>query len=120
MGLRFYLVYEAYNRFLTFISYAVLLIALLWLYVEFYPEIPQSLGGGKPVSVNLIVDTEKIPTDAPELRALFLPGFKPSSEKAQTTVRVDLVYSTKETYYIKNSTNAIIGLKADAITGMIW
>jgi hypothetical protein len=119
-GLHFYLLYAAYNRFIAFISYAILLILSLCLYVDSYPKISQSFGGGKPVLVNLIVDTEKVPVDAPELCAMFDPVGVPSNEKARTTVRVDLVYSTKEAYYIRKSTNAIVTLKADAVTGIIW
>ena len=119
-GLHFYLVYSAYDRFLSFISYFVLVFALVCLYAGLYSAIPQSLGGGKPVPVNLIVDTEKVSLDAPELRALFAGDSEPSHAKFRTTKRVELLYSTKEAYFIRNSTNAIVTLNSDSVSGIIW
>jgi hypothetical protein len=121
-GLEFYSIYGAYNRFIAFAAYLILLCASLWLYVELYSDIPHSLGGGKPVAVNLIVEAEKVPLDTPELRALFSVAPPPSSsqEKARTTIRLNLVYSSKDAYFVRISTNAIVALKADSISGVIW
>ncbi|MBI1930442.1 hypothetical protein HYR99_40115 [Candidatus Poribacteria bacterium] len=113
----------AFNRFLNFLLVILLIPVASYIYVVIvYPVIPQSLGGGKPMVVRLIVDSEKIPLDTPELRALFSPqvNTQEKTNNARTTLPVDLLYLTQETYYVRLPNNPIVSMNAGAVQGIIW
>jgi hypothetical protein len=55
----------AVRKFIYFVVYVALVFIACAVYVtNVYPQMPQSIGGGKPMSVRLIVNTEKISKDA--------------------------------------------------------
>jgi len=93
-----------------------------FLYVVYaYPEIPQSLGGGKPAYVKLIIDAEKIPSKANETTYLFPSNVK--KEKMVTTKitrKLKFLYRTADRYYLKSSDKPIISLSNETILGTIW
>lgn len=101
------------------VSFAALLCLLLFAYVwVIYPSIPQSLGGGKPSSVQLVVEANSLPEVISALGASASASAAPS-EKATVRLRVELLYLTKEAYYVE--TNGIrLSIKADAVKSIIW
>ena len=113
-----FIVIYGFLKFLLYISFIPL--ATYFYVVEVYPLIPQSLGGGKPRVVKLIVDLEKIPLFAPELRALFPHEVNTQTTKAITTLPVDLLYLTKETYYVQIADNPIVSMNVGLVQGVIW
>jgi hypothetical protein len=96
-----------------------------------YPIIPQSLGGGKPSQVWLIVNTKKIPTDDVALQSLFpvatsekganqRQGVESTTAEGRTTCKVALQYQTEHAYYVKRGTGPIIVIGGDAVEGAVF
>jgi hypothetical protein len=122
----------AFNRFFLRLVMLALVPATLCLYVLFaYPAIPQSLGGGKPSQVRLIVDTKKIPTDDTDLRNLFpqspIENEPANSRKAElsgpeshTTCILALHYQNEHTYYVERTPGPIVAIDHDAVEGVIY
>ena len=66
--------------FVRFLGYVAVLVAACALYVTYiYPNMPQTIGGGKPITVRMIVNSKKIP-QTNETGALF-----PARESAKET-----------------------------------
>jgi uncharacterized membrane protein len=96
-----------------------------------YPIIPQSLGGGRPSQVRLVLDTKKIPADDAQLRALFpaprpdrngerKPDQTPAESEARTTCDVALHYQTEHAYYVRRAPGPIIAVEHDAVDAVIF
>ena len=112
----------AVNRFLSIAAILSLIPIGCFLYIYLgYPVIPQSMGGGKPMAVVLIVNSEKIPFDSIELGKLF-PN-KPTSgsaSKAVESLELELLYSTADEYFIRASGQPIVSLNKGAVEGIVW
>lgn len=108
------------------VLYTVLIFAACAFYVwVIYPVLPQTVGGGKPMTVRLIVNTEKVPTDAAGLRDIFPAGISTPQQgtrgdKGAETVPVTLHYQTEHTYYVSKSDNPIIALDHAAVDAIIF
>ena len=111
-------------RFAMFLIHLAFIPLVLYLYAWFiYPEVPQRLGGGRAVAVRLVLNSEKIPLDVDELRTLFpVAGARggEAATKARTTLPVDLLYSTKESYYVRCGAQPVVSIRAEAVQGIIW
>jgi hypothetical protein len=91
--------------------------------VAIYPLIPQTLGGGKPVDVQVVVSEESIP-EAKEFE-----GWVSSSRSATTSslttkrsliVPVTLYFRTDHDLYIRKGDGPIISLSEHAVEGIIF
>jgi Protein of unknown function (DUF2934) len=90
-----------------------------------YPMLPQSIGFGKPVTVQLIMNTDRIPRDAEIVRDMFPTeaSAKPrvgKEDKANVTMPVTLYYQTEHAYYVSKGTAPIVSLNRDAVDGIIF
>jgi len=94
---------------------------LLALYVYvwiIYPIIPQSLGGGQPTRVQIVVDGEALPAElriqglAAENRSLFSPSAR--------VLSADLLYMTNELFFIELGSAARLSIKAEAVRAVLW
>ena len=117
---------SAVRAFNTVTSYVVAILVACVVYVSaIYPVIPQSMGGGKPTTVRLIVNTEKIPRGAEVIRAMFPTEATTRQQatnepKASETVAVILHYQTDHAYYVSLRSGPIISLDHDAVDGIIF
>lgn len=122
----------------AFISYALklqffawaLLLLVIYIHVV-YPRIPQSLGGGRPSPVRLIVDGTKIPVDDVDLGNLFPQGVteKSTAEKSnressgpasRTTCGIVLHYENEHAYYVQRGRGPIVAIDHGAVNGVIF
>lgn len=105
-------------RLLVTVSY---LVGIVYLYVwNFYPLIPQSFGGGAPTTVKLLVNTEKIPSDVSDLLGIKLYTVEDHSQKIVVTGAIDLLYSTKNQYYLQGPKGDRLSLTKSIVHGVIW
>lgn len=94
-----------------------------------YPAVPQSLGGGRPSQVRLMVDSTKIPVGDPALASLFPPlasasaqgaESAPHDSKARTTCPLLLHYRTEKAYYVKRGNGPVVIIGDGAVEGIIF
>nr|WP_159373703.1 hypothetical protein [Cupriavidus taiwanensis] len=104
----------AVARSFTLLVYALYLGLLVMLYVwTLYPQIPQSLGGGKPSSATLVVEASALPTS---LLARTGGLAMEATEKATVSLPVWMLYGTKEAYFVRVRTPS----NEDAKTAFRW
>ncbi len=105
---------------LNYIYLALALIFAIYFYVwKLYPQIPQTLGGGKPRTIQLLVDPEKI---AGIGTFIFLENKTGDTLKLKSflTSQLKLLYKTKEQYYIECPNGERISISDDAVEAVIW
>ncbi len=111
---------SAIRKLLQTVELAGLIVGGIWLYVWVaYPLIPQSLGGGRPTTVRLVILTEKASAFLPDLQD---PGAKPVLDGMKTamTSKMKLLYTTKDNYYLSSQTGSRVSLSKDAVAGVVW
>lgn len=101
------------NIFLPLVGLALIYIFLL------YPRIPQSWGGGEPVTVTMLLSEEKIPLDDPILKPLFQHRDAKLDENTRLTSPVRLLYSNDHAYYVALG-NQTLRISSEAIGGVIF
>lgn len=107
-------------RMLNVAGYALLLGISLYVYVwELYPQIPQTLGGGKSRMVSLVVEQGSLPA-TPSASAAPSAASVPSAEKATEMLSATLLYMTKDAYYIRSKDGRTLSIKADAVKSVVW
>lgn len=112
---------QAFYGFLRLFNTALLIILGIYLYVwVFYPLIPQSFGGGAPNTVRLLINIEKVPPGTPGIPDIKEDKTKGQNSKTVLTGKVDLIYSTKDQYYIQGAQGLRLSLSRSAIEGIIW
>jgi hypothetical protein len=114
-------VIEAY-RLLIFTSLLLLIPVACYVYiVTIYPTIPQSLGGGKPQPVVLMVKMEDVALYDPQISALFpaMPA-APTPPATRMTKQLDLLYATEQVYYVRAANGHIVSLAKDLVQGVLW
>ena len=117
--------FRSLSEVLGAISFFVLILAIpfaCFLYIyKIYPIIPQSYGGGEPLSAVLILSGEDLPTSSPEICTLFPNNTCPSQpSKTLITSTVDILYITPEQYFIQSSDQKIFALKKAIVNGIIY
>lgn len=116
---------NAARWYLNFVSTILLIPLASWLYVQLaFPAIPQSLGGGRPIEVELLVSAEALP-DSPEFR-----DWRPGTEKEQAgqspvrkpavLVPVTLYFHTEHELYVRKGSGPILSLSDHAIEGILY
>jgi hypothetical protein len=107
-------------RSMGLVGYALAICIALALYVwEFYPEIPQSLGGGRPSTVTLVVDLSALPKNlTPETQSA--PSNVVQSGKETVSLPVTLLYLTAGAYFVQTESGIRMSIKADAVKSVIW
>jgi hypothetical protein len=89
--------------------------------IKFYPVIPQSYGGGAPLSANLIISGEDFPLSSPDICTLFSNNIcPPQSSKILITAKLDILYITPEQYFIQSPDKKIFAIKKDIINGIVY
>ena len=107
---------------LAYILYALLTaIFLVYLYVwQLYPLIPQTLGGGRPRTVQLVILSDKSAAISPYIQQQQpTPGPVPVA-KSIVTPPLTLLYMTKENYYLQSKDGRRFSLSAAAVEGVVW
>ncbi len=98
-----------------------LIVGVIFLYIwVIYPSIPQSLGGGAPQNVKLIIDAEKLSINLPIMWSITSEVDSQDKYKTIITEKVQLIYKTKDEIYIKTKNGIILSLSNDTIKGVIW
>jgi hypothetical protein len=106
----------ALSRALNAINIAILVTLAVAFYVWVgYPLIPQSLGGGLPLSVQLVVSTEKAQAVLPSLGVLPV-----SATKTALTPTIRLLYITGADYYLEIGSGKRMSLSKDSVSGVLW
>ncbi len=95
--------------------YLVLILAAY--IVALYPRIPQSLGGGEPVTAQMVVEQTAIP---PSLVSTHQVPGSTVDEKATTLLPVKLLYLTSSAYYVETISGARLSIKSDAVKSVVW
>jgi hypothetical protein len=85
-----------------------------------YPLIPQSLGGGRPRTVQLLIVTDKASAVLSDLQATQTSAKETPGAKGVITAPLALLYMTREDYYIQGRTGLLISLNRDAVEGVVW
>jgi len=118
---------SAIYRIVEMLIYVAGIFGLIFLYVwKVYPAIPQTLGGGQPRTVRLLVSTEKV-------AAILLDiDFHPAAVKKDSidniratdsivvTSPIELLYTTEKHYYVQNQSGKKIAIATDIVKGVVW
>lgn len=99
------------------IALIYLALILLTYIVALYPRIPQSLGGGKPVTAQMVVEQTAIP---PSLVSNHQVHGSAADEKATTLLPVKLLYLTSSAYYVETISGARLSIKSDTVKSVVW
>lgn len=108
-------------RAIRFFAYLSLIPLACYFYIFYvYPKIPQSYGGGRPISVVMMIDTENLPQDSSALQDIFPKSSNYSESKTNETVKIKILYSTSEQYYITSGSGIIMSLDKSLVKGIVW
>jgi len=116
----------AVYRFMNAVVVICLVPLFCILYIDaIYPRIPQSLGGGRPMSVGLLLSDEALP-EAPDFRA-WLPtrqkepvGVPLAAGKHTVLIPVTLYFRTEHDLYVQKDSGPIVALSDHAIDGIVF
>ena len=112
---------EAFFGFIRLFNIALIIAVGLYAYVwHLYPIIPQSYGGGAPSKVKLLVNTEKIPNNCPGIEAISPDVKNGKQPKVVLTNELELLYKSKDQYYLKGNKGVLVSLSKNTIEGVIW
>ena len=111
----------AFVQFLTVPYVLLLLVAACVGYVQVFPIIPQTLGGGKPMSVSLLISRDALP-DSGELAAwkTETPSTPAAEHKDAVLVPVTLYLRTEHEFLIRKGDGPIISLSDHAVEGILF
>lgn len=102
------------------INLAILIVVGMFLYVWVgYPLIPQSLGGGQPATVRLLILTDKASAFLPQLQDAGAPAVI-DGVKTALTAKMQLLYATKDNYYLSTQAGMRLSLSKDTVAGVVW
>ena len=76
--------------------------------------------GGASTAVRLIINVEKIPPSVPGLPGIGDIHTASAKEKSAVTGTVELLYSTKDQYYLQGAKGTRLSLSKSAVEGVIW
>lgn len=107
-------------RFFTTVLLYVYVLLACWLYVEMFPHIPQSLGGGRPAAVRLIVSPESLPETAEF--ADWRPAQSADRAAAKTTllIPVTLYLHTDREWIVRKGGGPLVSLGEHAVEGVLF
>jgi hypothetical protein len=116
---------RALGEAIRFFKFSILLLAIpvisLFYVYKIYPAIPQSYGGGKPMTAVLIINSDDLPVNSPDICSLFTDNTCLSQpEKVFTTTEIEILYTTSEEYYLRASNQKIFSIKRDIVSGIIY
>ncbi len=113
------------SRFIT-VVFSICLVGLAcFVYVWIlYPNMPQSVGGGRPMHIRMLVDTEAIPLSVQEFRDLASVETKPRDHQTGKTIAlpVTLYYQTEHDYFVtrQQPQTRMIAVSRHAVSGIIF
>jgi hypothetical protein len=112
--------FDAIGGALNLLSWVLVIVAALAAYVwVLYPSIPKSLGGGEATPVQIVVEVDSLP---PEL-LVQNHGSMPAGESKDVTTRVlavDLLYLTKDFFFVELESGARLSIRANAVKTVVW
>lgn len=110
----------AFNRFLSVIAFVIYISLACALYVEVFPHIPQTLGGGRPLAVEILVSPEVLPQgkEFEDWRTDSSPSQQET--KASILVRVNLYFRNENELIVRKGTGPVIALSSHAIEGIVF
>jgi len=85
-----------------------------------YPMIPQTLGGGRPRIVKLLVAAEKASAIAPYINDQQSAADNAPTAKSVMTPKLNLLYITNGHYYLQSQSGVRLSLSAGAVEGVVW
>lgn len=114
----------AVARFLNICLYCFWGLLLCWVYVEMYSVIPQTLGGGKPMAVTLMVSPDAIPKSK-EFADWRISNTQPDSEKPEDekdgfAVPVTLYFRSEHELIVRKGNGPIVSLSDHAVEGIVF
>lgn len=105
----------------SLVAYLLYLLLLLGVYVySLYPEIPQSYGGGKPVTAYLVVEETALPDGVLALSERKAGSTGDKADKLTALLPVTLLYATKDAYYVRVASGVKMSIKADTVKSVVW
>ena len=115
----------AFARFLNAGIYILYVFLACWLYVEVYPSIPQTLGGGRPLAVELLVSQDALPPgkEFEDWRRADGRGEESPSQpeaKESIAVPVTLYFRSEHELIVRKGTGPIVSLSDHAIEGIVF
>jgi hypothetical protein len=105
------------NLALYIFAICLLLFTYVWIV---YPTIPQSLGGGAPTKVRLILKRNQIPEFLRGSVGMSLTRTLDDSSESFVSDSVTLFYTTADGVYFEDKQGRIILLRKEALIGAIW
>ncbi len=115
-------VFVVSNFFNEAITAGLILAVVTYLYIFIaYPKVPPRWGGGAPVTVSLVVAEDKIPSEDAEIATMF-PSRSgcPLVSKATRTKPIQLLYATKDAYYLRMDDGKLIRLNAESVGAVLF
>ena len=112
---------RAFFEFIRLFNFIFLIIVAIYLYVwHVYPIIPQSYGGGASSKVKLLVNIEMISKNFPGITLPSCSSEERKKQKAFLTDELDLLYKSKDAYYLKGKKGIQMSLAKNVVEGIIW
>ncbi len=118
--LRWSLRIAAVARFLNVVLLILILGLACWGYIEAFPSIPQTLGGGRPQSVKLLMSPESLP-QTQEFESWRTETTPPKAESKQSIlVPVTLYFRTDHDLIVRKGSGPLIALSDHAVEGIVF
>jgi hypothetical protein len=113
------IVFEFFSNVIT-VPLILCLVTYMYIFV-WYPEVPQTWGGGAPIRVTMVLGEEAIPAGDPEISAILLQS--PNHEglqKSTRTKQLDLLFAAQDAYYVRLDSGKVARFSAHAVSAMIF
>ena len=116
----------AIKRSIDLLSMCIALPFILGLYIfAVYPLMPQPWGGGKPMQVQLIVETDKLPPELPQLAMLFDASTGQSNvpateQKARSTAVLRLRFQSEHSYLVQLQNGPVVSVSKEAVSAVLF
>lgn len=107
-------------RFLNICLYCFWGLLACWVYVEMYSVIPQTLGGGAPMTVTLIVSADAIPKSKEFADWRLDSGKSVEGEKEGLPVPVTLYFRNEHELIVRKGNGPIVSLSEHAVEGIVF
>jgi hypothetical protein len=110
----------AVAHFVNVAIYIVCIFLACWLYVEVFPSIPQTLGGGRPLAVELLVSPDMLP-QGKEFEGWRTEGHPSLGEtKGNILVPVTLYFHGEHELIVRKGAGPIVSLGDHAVEGIVF
>lgn len=107
-------------RFANLCIYCFVGLVVCWVYVEMYSEIPQTLGGGKPMEVTLVISPDAIPKSKGFANWRGADGESGGEAKEGLAVPVTLYFRNEHELIVRKGGGPAVSLSEHAVEGIVF